>query len=178
MELKYDSARPDKPSDERTKTIRWDDPMIGAEKAMTMDGIDYLNGIAQGTIPPPPIAMLTDILIKDVKPGEVWFEVTPGEHHYNPIGMVHGGLLATMMDSAMGCAIQTTLKAGTGYSTVDLQVTYVKAAKTDTGLLKCHGRTIHTGGKIATAYAEVRDSAGNLFAHATTTCLVFRPERK
>jgi uncharacterized protein (TIGR00369 family) len=163
--------------DERTKIIRWEDPMKGAAKAMTMDGFDYLNAIITGTVPPPPIAMLLDIRIKEIKPGEVFFEVTPGEYHYNPIGMVHGGLLATMMDSAMGCAIQSVLKAGTGYSTVDLQVTYVKSAKIDTGLLTCSGKIIHEGGKIATAYSEVKDSQGNLYAHATTTCMIFRPEK-
>jgi len=162
----------------RTKIINWEDPMKGAAKAMGMDGIDYLKSIIMGIIPPPPIAMLLDMRLKDVKYGEAFFEVTPAEYHYNPIGMVHGGLLATMMDSAMGCAIQTTLKAGTGYSTVDLQVTYVKSAKIDTGLLICHGKIIHEGGKIGTAYAEVRDGNGNLYAHATTTCMIFRPEKK
>lgn len=148
--------------------------MLGASKAMTMNGLDYLKEMEAGTVPPPPIGLLMDFRICEIKPGEVILEVTPSEFHYNPIGMVHGGLFATIMDSTMASAVQTTLSAGTGYSTVDLQVTYVKAARIDTGTLTCTGKIIHTGGKIATAYAEVRDSKGTLYAHATTTCIIMR----
>ncbi len=161
----------------RSRTIRWEDPMIGAAKAMTMNGLDYLKEVEAGAVPPPPIGLLMDFRIREIKHGEVTFEVTPSEYHYNPIGMVHGGLFATLMDSTMASAIQTTLPAGTGYSTVDLQVTYVKAAKVETGTLTCTGRIIHSGGKIATGYAEVRDGKGVLYAHATTTCIILRPKK-
>lgn len=158
----------------RSRTFTWDDPMIGASKAMTMSGLDYMKGIENGTIPPAPIGLLMDFRICSIRSGEVIFEVTPSEFHYNPIGMVHGGVYATIMDSTMGCAIQTTLPEGSGYSTVDLQVTYVKAARIETGVLTCTGRVIHSGGRIATGYAEVRDSKGALYAHAVTTCLILR----
>ena len=156
----------------RTREFSWEDPMIGAIKALSMDGLDYLKEIEIGTIPPPPIGLLMDFRISEIKYGEVTFEVTPSEFHYNPIGMVHGGLFATIMDSTMGSAIQTTLKAGSGYSTVDLQITYVKAAKIETGTLVCTGKVVHSGKKIATGYAEVRDLNGVLYAHGSTTCLI------
>lgn len=156
----------------RTREFSWENPMIGAMKALSMDGLDYLKEIETGTIPPPPIGLLMDFRIKEIKHGEVTFEVTPAEFHYNPIGMVHGGVFATIMDSTMGSAIQTTLKAGSGYSTVDLQITYVKAARIETGILICTGKTVHTGKKIATGYGEVRDLNGVLYAHGTTTCLI------
>lgn len=156
----------------RTRTFTWEDPMIGAAKAVTMNGFDYLKEIEAGIIPPPPIGLLMDFSICSIKPGEVTFEVAPSEFHYNPIGMVHGGLFATIMDSTMACAIQSTLPAGSGYSTIDLQVTYVKSARIETGILRCTGKVIHTGRKIATGYAEVRDNKGILYAHATTTCMI------
>lgn len=161
----------------RTRTFSWEDPMIGGAKAMTMSGLDYLKEIEAGTVPPPPIGLLMDFRICEIKQGEVTFEVTPSEFHYNPIGMVHGGLFATMMDSTMACAIQTTLPAGTGYSTIDLQVTYVKSARIETGILTCAGKVIHAGRKIATGYAEVRDSKGVLYAHATTTCMILSTDK-
>ena len=156
----------------RKRTFTWEDPMIGAGKAMTMNGLDYLKEIEAGIIPPPPIGLLMDFSICSIKPGEVIFDVTPSEFHYNPIGMVHGGLYATIMDSTMGSAIQTTLPAGSGYSTIDLQITYIKSARIETGTLTCVGKVIHSGRKIATGYAEVRDSKGVLYAHATTTCMI------
>lgn len=156
----------------RKRTFTWEDPMIGAVKAMTMNGFDYLKEIEAGIIPPPPIGLLMDFRICSIEPGEVIFEVTPSEFHYNPIGMVHGGLYATIMDSTMGSAIQTILPAGSGYSTIDLQITYVKSARIETGILTCTGKVIHPGKKIATGYAEVRDSKGVLYAHATTTCMI------
>ena len=159
-------------AENRKRTFTWDDPLIGAEKAMTMNGLDYLKEIEAGIIPPPPIGLLMDFRIVSIKHGEVIFEVTPSEFHYNPIGMVHGGLFATIMDSTMGSAIQTTLSAGSGYSTIDLQVTYIKSAKIETGTLTCTGKVIHSGRKIATGYAEVRDGKGVLYAHATTTCMI------
>jgi len=156
----------------RTREFSWEDPMIGASRAFTMDGIDYLREIVKGTIPPPSIGPLMDFTLKVIEHGEATFEVTPSEFHYNPIGMIHGGLFATLLDSAMGCAIQSTLKAGSGYSTVDLQVTYVKAAVVKTGRLICTGKIVHGGKKIATGYGEVRDPDGVLYAHGTTTCLI------
>lgn len=158
----------------RSRTFTWEDPMIGAKKAMTMDGLDYLRAIVDEEIPLPPISNLMNIKGVSANPGETIFEVLPEEYHYNPIGMVHGGLMATLMDSAMGCAVQTKLPAGTGYSTIDLQVTYIKSASKDTGMLTCTGSVLHVGGKIATAYAEVRDREGTLYAHATTTCIIKR----
>ncbi|HEY0035194.1 MAG TPA: PaaI family thioesterase, partial [Longimicrobium sp.] len=97
------------------------------------------------------------------------------EYHYNPIGVVHGGLAATMADSAMGCAVHSTLPAGAGYTTLEFKINFVRPLTRDTGRVLCEARTIHVGGRVATAEARVTDAEGRLYAHATTTCMVFRP---
>ncbi|MBC8075392.1 MAG: PaaI family thioesterase, partial [Chloroflexales bacterium] len=100
---------------------------------------------------------------------------TPAEYHYNPIGSVHGGVAATLCDSAMACAIHTTLPAGVGYTTLELKVNFVRPITVQTGRVTCEGTLIHMGGRVATAEARLTDASGALYAHATTTCLVLRP---
>lgn len=158
----------------RSRTITWDDPLIGARAAQTMAGIEYLRAMARGELPGPPIAALLDLRIAEVEEGRVVFTVEPAEYHYNPIGVVHGGLACTICDSAMGCAVHSTLPAGAGYTTLELKVNLVRPLTRETGLVRCEGRTIHVGGRVATAEARLVDAAGKLYAHATTTCLIFR----
>ena len=110
--------------------------------------------------------------IEEVGEGRVVFAVEPQEYHYNPIGMVHGGLAATLLDSAMGCAVHSLLPEGRGYTTLEIKVNYVRALKHDTGRVRAIGKVIHLGGKIATAEGSLIDSAGKLYAHGTTTCLL------
>ncbi len=98
----------------------------------------------------------------------------PAEYHYNPIGVVHGGLAATVLDSAMGCAVQSTLPAGAGYTTLDINVTFVRPLTRDTGVVTCEGTVIYLVGRMATAQARLTDADGNLYAHGTTTCLIMR----
>jgi uncharacterized protein (TIGR00369 family) len=162
-------------ADKRKLTVTWDNPFIGAETSKTMTGLDYLRAIERGDIPPPPIAKLLGFRLKRVDLGEAVFELEPGEHHYNPIGMVHGGVASTLLDSAMGCAVHSTLPAGTGYSTIELKINFIRPLSSKTGKVLCEARVIHTGGRIATAEGKLVDKDSKLYAHATTTCIIFDP---
>lgn len=163
-----------KKDEQRTRTVRWEDPMPGVAKLSTMSGLEYLRAIARGELPAAPIADLIGFSISEVDEGRVVFECSPAECHYNPIGTVHGGLACTLFDSAMGCAVHTALPAGVGYTTVELKVNFLRPITTETGRLSCEGRTIHVGGRIATAEARLLDDSGRLLGHATTTCMIFR----
>lgn len=160
---------------ERTRTFTWSDPMIGAQAAPTMSGLDYLHAMGRGELPFPPIMALMNICVQEAEAGRVVFTVEPAEYHYNPIGSVHGGLACTLCDSAMGCAIHSTLPAGVGYTTLEVKVNFLRPLTVETGLVLCEGKVIHVGGRVATAEARVVDRAGKLYAHATTTCLILRP---
>lgn len=159
---------------ERSRTATWKDPMVGAAAAREMSGLEYLKAMSRGELPAPPIAELMGFAPVEVEEGRVVFEVEPAEYHYNPIGAVHGGLACTLADSAMGCAIHTTLPAGVGYTTVEIKTNLLRPITVETGRLRCEGVTIHVGGRIATAEARLTDETGRLYAHATTTCMVFR----
>ena len=160
----------------RTRTVEWQDPAPGAEAARTMGGLEYLRAIARGDLPGAPMARLVGFDLCEVEEGRVVFGCEPAEYHYNPVGTVHGGLACTLFDSAMGCAVHTTLPAGVGYTTVELKVNLLRPITAGTGRLLCEGRTIHVGRRIATAEARLTDGTGKLFGHATTTCMVFRGE--
>jgi len=159
----------------RSLTVGWDDPMIGARTGASMSGRDYLTALIEGRIPPPPIARLLGFHLARIDEGFAVFECTPGEQHYNPIGVVHGGLACTLLDSAMGCAVHTLLPAGTAYTTLELKINLVRPVTTDTGLLRSEGRIIHAGKRAATAEGKLLDAAGKLYAHGTTTCMIFDP---
>ena len=102
------------------------------------------------------------------------FAVEPAEYHYNPIGVVHGGVAATLLDSAMGCAVHSALPAGAGYTSLEIKVNFVRPLTAETGRVRCEAKLIHLGGRTATAEGRVVDEAGKLYAHGTTTCLIFR----
>ena len=160
---------------ERTRTITWQDPRALANAAAGLSGLEYLHKIVAGELPPPPIGLLLDFRIAEISEGGAVFLVTPAEFHYNPIGVVHGGVAATLLDSAMGCAVHSTLPAGAGYTTLEIKVNYVRAMSAETGEVRCEAKVIHVGGRTATAEGRIVDAAGKLYAHATTTCLIFRP---
>ena len=160
---------------ERTRTYEWDDPMPGAQHALTMRGLDYLQAMSRGELPRPPIAATLGFDGFEADEGRATFWITPQEWHYNPIGTVHGGLAATLFDSALGCAIHSTLPAGTGYTTVELKVNFLRPLTKETGRVRCEANVIHVGGRVATAEAKLFDEAGRLYGHATTTCMIFRP---
>ena len=160
---------------ERTLTVTWEDPLATAARGADMSGLERLRTMIAGDLPRPPIAVLLGMRLVEVDEGRAVFEVEPGEQHYNPIGVVHGGLAATLCDSAMGCAVQTALPAGVRYTTLELKVNLVRALTVDSGVARCEGTLIHLGGRVATAEARMHDGDGKLCAHATTTCMVIRP---
>jgi len=158
---------------QRTRTFEWDDPSISADAAQRMSGLEFLRAIVAGTLPPPPIAKLIGVSLAEVEFGRAVFELEPAEWQYNPIGAVHGGVAATLLDSAMGCAVQSTLTAGVGYTTTDLQVRYVRAMGTDTGPVRAEGTVVHAGRRLVTAQGQIiATNSGKLIAHATTACMV------
>ena len=159
----------------RTRTFSWHDPLETAQAARGLAGLDFLRRIAAGELPQPPIAYTLDYALLEVEQGRAVFGFRPAEMHYNPIGMVHGGIPCTLLDSAMGCAVHSTLPAGVGYTTLELKVNIVKAIGKDTGFLRAEGKLIHAGRSTAVAEGRLVDEAGKLYAHATTTCMILRP---
>jgi uncharacterized protein (TIGR00369 family) len=158
----------------RTRTVQWDDPAATAGQGAKLAGIDYMCAVAAGELPPPPIAVLLGMGIDNIEPGRVTFSCDPQEFHCNPMGIVHGGLAATLIDSAAGCAAHTTLAAGDLYGTIDLNVTYVKAIVPGSGRLLCTGEVVHAGGSIVTANARLAGGDGSLYAYGHATMSVRR----
>ena len=158
---------------ERQRSVTWEDPRPGAMAAREMSGLEFLQAILRGEQPAAPIAELMGFDALEVEKGRVVFACTPAEYHYNPIGTVHGGMVCTLADSAMGCAVHSTLPAGVGYTTLELKVNLLKAITVETGRLLCEGTTISVGRRAATAEARLTDESGRLYAHATTTCMIF-----
>lgn len=142
--------------------------------ATSMSGIEFLHAMMSGKFPAPPICETLDFILVEAEPGRAVFEGLPSDRFRNPLGTVHGGWMTTLLDSALGCAVHSTLKAGYGYTTVDLAISFVRAVHQSTGKLRCEGKVIHVGGRIATAEARLVDAEGKLYAHGTTTCLVMQ----
>jgi uncharacterized protein (TIGR00369 family) len=159
----------------RTRTFSWEDPKALAEAARGLTGLEYLRKIVAGELPRPPISAMMNFGLAELSEGSAVFTVEPAEYHYNPIGVVHGGLAATLLDSAMGCAVHSTLPAGAGYTTLEVKVNFVRPMTAETGVVRCEARVVYVGGRTATAEGRVTDDAGKLYAHGTTTCLIFRP---
>jgi uncharacterized protein (TIGR00369 family) len=150
------------------------DPVESARRLAELDGLSALRAIAAGELPPPPFGVLLGFELVELEEGRVVFAVEPGLQHYNPIGSVHGGLAATLIDSATGCAVHSTLPAGVGYTTTDLQVRYVRGITRDTGRVVCEGTVVHRGRTLATA--EARVTVGDrLLAHGTAGVLILPP---
>ena len=147
------------------------------DQITSYDGLGFLKAIIDGTLPKPPIADLLGFDLVEAESGRAVFEGMPEYRHYNPIGTVHGGFALTLMDSCMSCAVQTMLKQGEIYTTLELKVNLVRAITKDTGPIRATGRLIHRGRTTGTAEGDVRDAAGNLLAHGTTTCMIFPPKK-
>jgi uncharacterized protein (TIGR00369 family) len=170
----------------RELSISWEDPVEGAARAARMSGLDALRALMAGELPPPPIAVLLGMEPVEVSEGRVVFAAEPGERHLGgsapygrsaayprATGVVHGGLAATLLDSAMGCAVQTTLPAGDAYTTLELKVNFTRPITRETGRVLCEGEVLHRGGRVATAEGRViAERTGKLLAHGTTTCLI------
>jgi uncharacterized protein (TIGR00369 family) len=161
------------PETTRTRVVTWQDPLPTAAAGAELSGLEYMRSLAAGELPPPPIAVLLRMGPVEIAEGRVVFEGEPAEEHYNPIGLVHGGYAATVIDSAIGCAVHTTLAPGVGYSTLTLETKFVRAITRDTGLVRCEAEVLHRGRRQATASARLVDAAGGkLLAHGTGTCLI------
>ena len=160
-------------SEERTRTYSWQDPKAHLPKAMQMEGLDYLQNMINGQFPPPPMAQTLNFWLAEVDKGYAVFECEPQEYHYNPIGVIHGGLAATLLDSALGVAVHTTLEKGMAYTTVQINVNLTRGIHNNIKKLRAIGKVIHSGRQVATAEARLVDENDKLYAHGTTTCLVF-----
>jgi uncharacterized protein (TIGR00369 family) len=144
------------------------------EALKSMSGLDFLRALVDGRLPAPPIADTLGFRIAEVAPGFALFTMTPSFKHYNPIGVVHGGVAATLLDSCMSCAIQTHFAAGTGYTTLEFKVNMVRPITDTTGPIRAEGRSLHVGRRSGTAEGRIVDAGGTLLAHGTTTCLIFK----
>ncbi len=159
----------------RELNITWRDPYAALEAGRGLSGLDYMRKLIAGEFPPPPIAELMDFTLVEVDDGRAVFRGNPGEQHLNPIGSVHGGFAATLLDSALGCAVHTTLPAGVGYSTLELAVNLVRGITPATGSVLAEGNVVHAGRRTATAEARLTaEDGGALLAHAKTTCMILR----
>jgi uncharacterized protein (TIGR00369 family) len=158
----------------RERTIAWQDPLPSAAAGAQMAGLDYTRAIQAGEIPPPPIAVVMNFSIEELEQGKAVFIGEPGEEHYNPIGVVHGGYASTILDSALGCSVHTTLSARVGYTSQTLEVKYLRPITRDTGAVRAEATVIHKGRKTATAEAKLTSvETGKLLATGTSTCLLF-----
>jgi uncharacterized protein (TIGR00369 family) len=143
------------------------------ESLKTMSGLEFLRGIVEGRLPAPPIAALLGFRLAEVAPGFAVFTMVPEFRHYNPISVVHGGVAATLLDSCMSCAVQTHAPAGTAYTTLEIKINYVRALTDKTGPIRAEGRTLYVGRRSGTAEGKILDANGTLYAHGTTTCIIF-----
>jgi uncharacterized protein (TIGR00369 family) len=158
----------------RTRTVRWSDPAPVAGAARSMTGLELLRAMARGDLPSPPFAEVLGVRLVSVDPSVAVFEFEPAEFMYNPLGCVHGGIVTTLLDSAMGCAFHTTLPAGASYTTLELKVNFLRPVTEGNGPMRAEGRVVHAGGTVATSEARLVDRDGQLFAHGTSTLMALR----
>jgi uncharacterized protein (TIGR00369 family) len=158
----------------RSRSCHGGDPVATAARGAGLGGLAYLRAVVAGALPQPPIAEALDLRLTEVESGRAVFTCTPGEMHYNLIGSVHGGLAATLIDSATGCAVYSTLDVGDGWTTLNLSVEFLAGVDRDTGPLSCEGRVVRVGRRVGIADATVRDDRGRVYARGSTTCLLFR----
>lgn len=147
--------------------------LVPEDVLKSYDGLGFLRAIIDGTVPQPPISETLGFHLTEADPGRAVFEGTPELRHYNPIGTVHGGYAATLLDSALGCAVFSTLKKGDTWTTLELKFNLVRPLTKDTGPVRAEGHVVHRGRTVATSEGDVKDAAGKLYAHATTTCMIF-----
>jgi uncharacterized protein (TIGR00369 family) len=162
--------------DARSRTFSWTDPALHAEQLGRRSGLELLQAMTTGEFPPPPVMHMLGVDGMEVTYGQVAVELTPQEFHYNPLGSVHGGVLATLLDTAAACAVHSTLPAGVGYTSIDLSTKFLRPANIASGRLRCEGSVISGGRRTALAEARLTDAAGRLIAHATSSCMLFELE--
>jgi uncharacterized protein (TIGR00369 family) len=161
-------------ADDRLRTYSWADPAPAATAARELAGQDFFGRMTSGELPMPPIAETLGFTATIVRDGVARFELDPAEYHYNPIGSVHGGVIATLCDSACGCAVHSLLPAGAYYASLDLSVKFLRPVTASTGRLACEGAVLNIGSRSALAEARLTGQDGKLYAHATSSCMIFR----
>lgn len=157
----------------RERTVTWQDPKAAAAAGAAMSGLDYLRAMGDGRLPPPPALAVLGVTLGSIEEGRVAMRLVPEELHYNPLGSVHGGVTATLLDSVMGCAVHSTLPVGRGYTTLEIKVNYLRAITDGTGEVTAEGWVVHAGRQAAMAEGRLVDARGRVYATASTTCLVF-----
>ncbi len=165
-------------TDHRRHTFVWDDPAATAAAGRKLRPLDYLEAIRAGELSRPPIGGLMGFDLVEVAPGKAVFVCAPQEFHCNPMGFVHGGLAATLIDSATGIAVYSTLGAGEWFSTIDLTTNFIKAMQAGMGEIRCEGNVVHAGRSIATAEARITSADGDLVAYGHAACRLFRQPAK
>ena len=161
----------------RYRTIAWTDPARSRFRGRQLTGFERLTAMQRGELSPPPAVALLGIRLDEVEPGRTLFSMLSEEMHENPMGTMHGGIVATLVDTAMGCALSSQLPADAGFTTLELKTNFVRAITQGTGRVYAEGVVVHSGGRVATTEARVHDAAGTLYAHATSTCLILRGTR-
>ena len=156
----------------RVRTYGWREPLALSAADSGLSGLDYLRALLDEDRRPP-ICETMNFSLVAVEEGRTRWQGTPEEYHYNPLGVVHGGFLATILDSAMGCAVHTTLPAGVGYTTLEFKLNFVRPLRVETGPVGCEAWVVHRGKRVATAEGRITDEAGKIYAHGTTTCMIF-----
>ena len=159
---------------DRTRTFSWSDAREVERNLRSLAGVEFLKKVASGELPPPPMAQLMNIRLTEVERGRVVFEGTPEEYHYNPLGVVHGGMTATLLDSALGCCVNSCLDAGDFYTTLELKVNYLRPVTLDTGRVRAVATIVHIGRTTALVEGRVLDDAEKIYAYASSTCLIRR----
>jgi uncharacterized protein (TIGR00369 family) len=170
-----ETAQPD--AQRRERTFSWDDPAAIARAGAGMSGAEFFAAVAAGTVPLPPVMRALDFDGVAFGEGSAAFRLTPQEFHYNPLGTVHGGVFATLLDSACGCAVHTLLPSGVFYTSLDLSVKFLRPVTVETGPITAEGSVVHLGRRTALAEARITDAAGKVYVTATSSCLVLRPEQ-
>ncbi len=157
---------------DRTRTYSWEDPLALHDRMSGRSGLELMQAMVSGELPPPPIAETLGFRLVEASRGRAVFECEPAEFHYNPIGIVHAGLAMTLMDSAMGLAFVTTIEGGVGWTTLELKANFTRALTAETGVVRCVGSVVYPGRRVSTTEARIEDAQGRLCAHGTSTILV------
>lgn len=159
----------------RERSYSYEDPTALAAAGMQRPGLEYLRAMMDGELPHPPICATIGFRFTEVEEGRCVMELETGEHQYNPIGTVHGGVIVTVLDSVAGSAVHSTLPAGTGYTTVTLNTTFLRAVRSESGPLRVEGQLVRAGRRIALSEARLTDADDRLYAHATSSCMILAP---
>ncbi|MEV4349618.1 PaaI family thioesterase [Actinoplanes sp. NPDC049596] len=157
----------------RTRTFSWSDPAVHADQIGLRSGLEFLQAMAAGDLPAPPIMSLIDLAALHVELGQVTLELDPQEFHYNPLGTMHGGIISTLLDTAAACSVHSTLPPGTGYTSLDLNVKFLRPITLTSGRLTCTGTVLQSGRRTALAEARLTDARGRLAAQAMSSCMLF-----